>query len=97
MTHTLKHCCLFVRTLKYSYLCVSLLICGCAETRLYDNGQLVACIQADCINVNVVTPHMNFHADTLNHSTATAAAYTGTAAVVGAAASGVAAGLLAHP
>ena len=76
----------------------ALLFSGCAETRIYQNGQLVACIQGDCTNITITWPGGgSFHADTLNHSVATAAAYTGSTAVIGAAATGVVAGLRAAP
>ena len=58
---------------------------GCSETRLYQQGQLVAVIQGDCTNVTVTWPGGSFHADTLNHSAATQAWGTATAGVVGAA------------
>lgn len=74
-----------------------LLLNGCAETRIYDSGQLLAVIQADATNITVRGQTTYFHADTLNHSAATAAAYTGSTALVGGVAAGVAAGLLAKP
>jgi len=40
---------------------------------IFDNGRLVASIQADATNVNIKTATMQFHADALNHSAATRA------------------------
>lgn len=61
-----------------------LFLCGCAETRIYSNGQLACVIQADATNVTFKDHGVYFHADTLTHSTATHAAYTGAGSVVGA-------------
>jgi len=74
-----------------------LLLCGCASTRVYDQGTLVAVIQGDATNVTVTSGNSSFHADTLNHSPATAAAYSGSAQVVGAVGSAVVSGLIAAP
>lgn len=79
--------------MKLLFLAV-LLFSGCAETRIYQQGQLIACIQGDCTNVTIIWPGGSFHADTLNHSPATAAAYTGATAVVGSVGSAVVSGLL---
>jgi len=73
------------------------LLCSCAQTRIYQNGQLVACIQGDCTNVTVTWPGGSFHADTLNHSAPTAAAYTGATAFAGGVGAAVVSGLLAKP
>lgn len=72
-------------------------LCGCASTRIYDQGALVAVIQGDAMNVTVVSGNASFHADTLNHSAATAAAYSGSAQVVGAVGSAVVSGLIVAP
>lgn len=70
---------------------------GCAETRLYEHGQLVAVIQADATNISIATGSgFSFHADTLTHSTPTQAGYTGVTQVTGAVAAGVAGGLIAR-
>lgn len=76
---------------------LALLLCGCAQTIIFEDGKPIACIQGDCTNVTVKGRYTYFHADTLNHSTATAAAYTGATAVVGAAGSAVVSGILAFP
>jgi len=73
------------------------LLCSCAQTRIYSDGKLVAAIQGDCTNVTVTWPGGSFHADTLNHSTATAAAYTGATAAIGAVGTAVVSGLIAKP
>lgn len=66
------------------------MLIGCAETRIYENGEMVCCIQGDAENVTLKTYRGGtFHADRLTHSSATAAAYTGATAAVGAIASGV--------
>lgn len=76
-------------TLKFAL--AALFLSGCAETRLYEHGQLIAVIQGDATNVTLTTGNgFTFHADTLNHSTATTAAYTGVGSVIGAVAGGVA-------
>jgi len=76
---------------------VALFLCSCAQTRIYDSGQLLAVIQGDCMNVTVKGGTTYFHAYTLNHSAATAAAYNGSTAVIGAVASGVVSGIVAFP
>jgi hypothetical protein len=44
-----------------------LLLCGCAETRIYEDGKLVCVIRSDATNVNIRTyKGGTFHADTLN-------------------------------
>lgn len=53
------------------------LLGGCAETRLYDHGRLVAVIQGDATNLTIRSDTLYFHVDTINHSTATAATWTG--------------------
>lgn len=78
-------------------LALAFLVSGCAETRIYDQGRLLAVIQADATNITVRGETTYFHADTLNHSVPTAAAYTGGTALVGGIAAGVATGLLARP
>ena len=78
-------------------LAVGLLFCGCAETRIYDRGDLAAVIQGDATNVTLQTKTVTFHADTLNHSAPTAAAYRGGAQIISATGSAVVSGLLAHP
>ena len=60
-----------------------LLLTGCAQTRLYEHGQLVAVIQGDATNVTVDSGSFHFHADTLNHSSATTATYAGATGLVG--------------
>ena len=74
-----------------------LLLTGCAQTRLYEHGQLVAVIQGDATNVTVRSGDFCFHFDTLNHSTATAAAYTGAASLVGGVGTAVVGGLMTVP
>jgi hypothetical protein len=64
--------------------------CDCAQTRIYRDGQLAAVIQGDAANVTFRSGDVYFHADTLMHSTATTAAYTGAAAMIGAVTTGVA-------
>lgn len=73
------------------------LLTSCAETRIYDGGQLAAVIQGDATNVTMKTSNIYFHADTLNHSKATAAAYTGGTTLVGGIGAAVASGLIAIP
>ena len=74
------------------------LLCGCAQTRIYENGQLVMAMQGDATNVDFRTGNGTyFHADVITHSTATAAAYTGLTAGIGAVSSGVVSGLLVKP
>jgi hypothetical protein len=80
-----------------SIVLIILFFCGCTSTRIYDRGTLVAVIQGDATNVTVNNGNVAFHADTLNHSSATAAAYAGSSQVVGAVGSAVASGLLAVP
>jgi hypothetical protein len=74
---------------------IIMFFCGCTSTRIYDRGTLVAVIQGDATNITV--NNGTFHADTLNHSSATAAAYSGSAQVVGAVGSAVVSGLIAAP
>jgi len=74
-----------------------LMLCSCAQTRIYENGKLLAVIQADATNVTVRGEHTYFHADVLNHSAPTAAAYTGATAAIGAVGSAVVSGLLTKP
>ena len=70
---------------------VALMLCGCTETRIYENGQLVLAMQGDATNVTFRTGRGTyFHADTINHSAATAAAYTGGTALIGGIGSAVA-------
>lgn len=82
-------------TMKFLILC--LFLCGCAETRIYEHGQLVALIQGDAVNVTIRTATGYFHADQLTHSVPTGVAYGGVSKVTGAVASGVVSGLLAKP
>ena len=70
---------------------------GCAQTIIFEDGKPIACIQGDCTNVTVKGRYTYFHADVLNHSAATAAAYTGGTAVVGAVGTAVVSGLIAFP
>lgn len=72
-------------------LLLCLLLCGCAETQVFENGQCVFRTQADATNITFRTGNGTyFHADTLNHSTPTTSAYTGVGGAIGAAAAGVA-------
>lgn len=73
------------------------LFSGCAQTCISQNGKQIVCIQGDCTNVTVKWLGGTFHADTLNHSAATAAAYSGATSVVGAVGAGVVSGLLGKP
>jgi hypothetical protein len=77
--------------ISIGYPLVNLLLCSCASTRIYENGQLIAVIQGDAQNVTIKTAHTQFHADVLMHSTATRAggeivgtAVTGATSVAGA-------------
>ncbi len=56
------------------WLSILVLLCGCAETRLYDRDHLAAVIQGDATNVTFKSGVVYFHADVLNHSTPTIAA-----------------------
>ena len=70
--------------LIYSILSL-LLLCGCAETRIYENGQLVFAIQGNATNVDFTSCRgTHFHADSINHSIATQAWGTAAAQTVGA-------------
>jgi len=66
---------------------VALLFQSCAETRIFEDGKLVAMTEADCTNFNLRTyKGGTFHADSLNHS-APIKAYGGeVASIVGTAA-----------
>lgn len=81
--------------MKWIFLAV--LLSGCAETRIYENGRLIASMQGDYTNVTLKTDHTYFHADIIDHSKATAATYTGATALVGGIGAGVATGILAIP
>ncbi len=77
-----------------------MLICGCAETRIYErerDGQthLIARIQGDALNVTVRTGRSYFHADSLIHSTPTLAGGTASAKVVGSS-TGIATTIVTH-
>lgn len=51
---------------------LSFLLCSCAETRFYENGNLVAVIQGDATNLTITTCNgSRFHCDSINHSIAT--------------------------
>jgi len=70
--------------MKATLLIAVIALMGCTSTRIYEKGQLVCAIQGDAVNVTFRTGSGTyFHADTLTHSTATAAAYTGGTALVG--------------
>lgn len=67
------------------------MLAGCAETRIYDQGQLACVIQGDATNVTFKTGSgVYFHADLLNHSKPTGTAYAGGASLVGGLGSAVA-------
>ncbi len=56
-------------------LALAVAVTGCAQTRFYEQGQLVAAIQADARNITIRTANgSSFHADELNHSAPTEAA-----------------------
>ncbi len=81
-------------------LCLTMLICGCAETRIYERGRdgqthLVARIQGDAVNVTIKTTRTYFHADTLTHSTATLAGGKASARVI-TSATGIATTIITH-
>lgn len=78
-------------------LLLSFFLCSCAETRIYDDGRLLAVVQGDATNVTVRGRCAYFHADVLNHSAATAAGYTGGTALVGGIGAAVVSGLIAKP
>jgi hypothetical protein len=73
------------------------LMVGCAQTRLYDHGNLVAVIQGDATNITVRSDALYFHADTLSHSTATAAVFSGMTAMVGGLGAAVTSAIIAIP
>ena len=48
-------------------LLVALVLCGCAEHRIYEDGKLVAVFRGDATNVTLRRPKRGyFHADSLN-------------------------------
>ena len=79
------------------WLLLLLLLSGCAETRIYERGQLIAEIQGDAQVLIIKTDHTYFYVSGLDHSKATAAAYTGATAVVGSVGTAVVSGLVAKP
>lgn len=79
------------------FLFLSVLLCSCAETRIYSEGQIACIIQGDATNVTFRSGDVYFHADAINHSTATDAAYNGVGKVITGIGAGVTSGLLAHP
>lgn len=79
-----------LHNMKLLLLVLLVVLTGCAETRIYEHGQLVAVIQGDATNLNLSTGNgFSLHADSLIHSTPTSAAYTGATKVIGGVASGV--------
>lgn len=79
--------------MKLLFLILACLTTGCAQTVVYyPSGQKAVSIQADASNVTFKGQGVYFHADTLNHSEPTRAAYSGIGTAVGAVATGVVAG-----
>jgi hypothetical protein len=79
---------------------LSVLMCACAETRVYErerDGQthLIARIQGDAVNVTVKTRRTYFHADSLVHSAPTLAGGTASAKVIGSS-TGIATTIITH-
>ena len=84
--------------MKIFLLILSVLLIGCAQTRVYENGNLVFAMQGDGTNVTFQTARgTSFHADAISHSAPTAAAYRGATALVGGVGSAVVSGLIAAP
>ncbi len=64
---------------------------------MYEDGKLLAVVQADATNVTVRGRYTYFHADALNHSAPTAAAYSGGTALAGGIGAAVVSGMIAKP
>lgn len=69
-----------------------LLLSGCTETSLFVGGKRIMRIQADATNVSYTGNGVTFHADILNHSSATIAggrAFANSVGSIGVALAGV--------